>query len=136
MKFDPRRIDNFIRRAVEALESIAGSLKKDEPAPAQLTTNVYNSSPELDAVETYRRTKQALSNIKGETLPTFFMNSRDGDETIDLDNEAAQGFARIEPDGIFIKLAPEYYPRLVRQILAEGEPAGFSVRVHHRKPLT
>lgn len=134
MKFDPRRIDNYIRRAVDALEAIANSLKKDDPVPTQLTTNVYTS--ELSPVDVYRKTKQALSNIKGDTLPAFFMNGRGGDETIDLDNEAAQGFARIESDGIYIKMAPDYYPRLVRQILAEGEPAGFSIRLHHRKPLT
>ena len=134
MKFDPRRIDNYIRRAVDALEQIASSLKKDAPAPTELTTNVYQSSPELDAVEIYRRTKQVLSNIKGETLPAFFLNGRDG-QSIDLDDEAAQGFARIEPDGIYVKMSPQYYPMLIRHILAEGEPAAISLRIHHRKPI-
>lgn len=130
MKFDPRRIDGFMRRAVEALESIASSLKNDAPEPTQVTTNVYN--PDLDAVGVYRRTKQLLSNIKGETLPAFFMAGKD---EIDLDNEAAHGFARIEPDGIYIKMSPQYYPALIRQIIAEGEPAAVGIRLHHRKPL-
>lgn len=133
MKFDMRRIDSFIRRAVDALESIANSLKENTPAkPVEFTQN--NFSPEaMDAKIVYQRTKLALSNIKGDTLPAFFMAGKD---EIDLDNEAAQGFARIESDGIYVKMSPQYYPELIRQIIAEGEPAAISIRLHHRKPLT
>jgi hypothetical protein len=134
VKLDARAIGNYTRRGVEALESIAASLKKDATAPTQLTTNVYN--PDQDAVSIYRRTKQLLGNIKGETVPAFFLNGRGDEEPIDLDNEAAQGFARIESDGIYIKMSPEYYPALIRQIIAEGEPAAISIRLHHRRPLS
>jgi hypothetical protein len=132
MKFDMRRIDAFIRRAVDALESIANSLKQQTPQAVQFEQHVYSPS-DLTPVDIYRKTKELLSNIKGETIPAFFMAGKD---EIDLDNEAAQGFARIESDGIYVKMSPEYYPDLIRQIIAEGEPAAVSIRLHHRKPLT
>lgn len=150
-KLDPRRIETFIRRAVDAIESIANSMK-NKPQAVSFTQNIYG--PDLDPTKIYQNTKELLDTAHAELTPDppiveeVRRQQAMASPSMDLPAawlshltsegffpESVDGEASITRDGVTIHLPSSAFPDAVDAIIARGEPVGFVVSLHHKRPV-
>lgn len=151
-KFDPRRIDAFIRRAVDAIESIANSLK-NKPQEMFFIQNIYG--PDLDPTKIYQETKALLDKHNAPTLtpdPPIVEEVRRQQQamaspsmdlpaywnvnfTEDGPPDRADGEASITRDGLTIHLPSSAFPDVIDSIIARGGPISARISLHHSRPV-